>query len=85
MRKGNHFAVVSKRVNRLLKEHRRQGVLALLGELGFHAADGGTEEESDKVLVCAFCANLFEGRDNVAVGTGTRVIGAVIPRICPSD
>ena len=47
----------------ILEEHRGQGVLALLGELRLHAGDGGFEEESDKVLVCALSTNLLEGRD----------------------
>ena len=34
-----------------------------MGEFGFHTADGGMEEESNEMLVSAFCANLFEGRD----------------------
>ena len=47
----------------LLEEHRRQGVLVLLGEFRLHARDGCLEEEGDKVLVCAFCADLLKGRD----------------------
>ena len=39
-----------------LEEHRGKGVLVLLGELGFHARDGGFEEEGDEVFVCALCA-----------------------------
>ena len=33
----------------------------LLRELRLHARGGGFEEESDKMLVCAICTDLFEG------------------------
>ena len=35
----------------------------LLRELRLHARDGGFEEESNEMLVCAICADLLEGGD----------------------
>lgn len=32
-----------------------------LGEFGLHARDGGMEEETHQILICAFGANLLEG------------------------
>ena len=46
-------------IRMFLEEHRGKGVLVLLGELGFHARDGGFEEEGDEVFVCALCAALY--------------------------
>ena len=50
-------------MNHKSEKHHREGVLVLLGKLGFHARDSGFEEEGDEIVVCAICADLLQSRD----------------------